>query len=52
MHRLRIEFGGKRDDFLTRDVTRSECAVAAWRKIFEGECHHGGLLVRIVGNEA
>ena len=35
MHRLRIEFGGKRQHLLARDMARSECAEMAGRKIFE-----------------
>src|SRR5882672_9940537 len=39
MHRLRIEFPGKRQNFLARDAARSECADTARRKIFEGQRH-------------
>src|SRR5215831_18174411 len=43
MHRLWIEFGGKGQDFLARDVAGSECAESAGRKIFEGKHHLGAI---------
>src|SRR5713101_8452117 len=41
MHRLRIELGGKRKDFLARHAARSERPEMAGRKIFEGQRHGG-----------
>src|ERR1700733_9958067 len=41
MHRLRIEFGGKRQYFLARNAARTEGAEMAGGKIFEGERHNG-----------
>src|SRR6185437_6033869 len=43
MHRLRVEFGGKRQNLLARDMTRPERAERARRKIFEGEGHGSGI---------
>ena len=39
MHRLRVEFGGKGQDFLARDAARSERAETAGREVFE--CQRG-----------
>src|ERR1041385_7798298 len=41
MHRLRIEFGGKFQHLLARDMARPVRAETAGRKIFEAECHAG-----------
>jgi hypothetical protein len=57
MHRLRIELGGKGQNFLARDVAWSESAEMAGRKIFEGkrhqgdclgDCCEGGLIVAVI----
>src|SRR6476661_2287341 len=53
MHRLRIEFRGKRKHFLARDAARSETAEMAWWKIFEGQhhdgdCREGGPIVAVI----
>src|SRR4029450_1847496 len=40
MHRLRVEFGGKGQNLLARDVARSKRAEMAGRKVFEGQRHH------------
>ena len=39
MHRLRIEFGGKGQYLLARDMARPESAETAGREIFEGQRH-------------
>jgi hypothetical protein len=39
MHRLRIEFGGKGQDFLPRHMTRAECPEVTGREVFECQGH-------------
>src|SRR5947207_3490144 len=53
MHRLRVEFGGKRQNFLARDVARSEPAEMAGREVFEGQrCHRLKIWIGISCGEA
>src|SRR5439155_18090113 len=42
MHRLRVEFGGKGQNFLARDAAWSEPAEMAGREIFECQRGHDG----------
>src|SRR4051794_171479 len=51
MHRLRIEFRGKGEHLLARDMARPIAAETAKREIFEAERHDGDL-PRIAGEEA
>ena len=45
MHGLRIELGGKGENFLARDAARSELAEMAGLEVFEGKRGHDGDIV-------